>query len=80
MGAAILRAIGDSKRPLYFLIICCIVNIILDLVLVLGFKMGVLGVAVATLIAPGDQRCARQCGINVSYCRLKVNSTRNQDP
>ena len=53
MGAAILRAIGDSKRPLYFLIICCIVNIILDLVLVLGFKMGVLGVAVATLIAQG---------------------------
>jgi len=42
MGAAILRAIGDSKRPLYFLIVCCIVNIILDLVLVLGFKMGVL--------------------------------------
>lgn len=38
MGAAILRAIGDSKRPLYFLIVCCIVNIILDLVLVLGFK------------------------------------------
>ena len=53
MGAAILRAIGDSKRPLYFLIVCCIVNIILDLVLVLGFKMGVLGVAVATLIAQG---------------------------
>ena len=53
MGAAILRAIGASKRPLYFLIICCIVNIILDLVLVLGFKMGVLGVAVATLIAQG---------------------------
>lgn len=53
MGAAILRAIGDSKRPLYFLIVCRIVNIILDLVLVLGFKMGVLGVAVATLIAQG---------------------------
>ena len=53
MGSGILRAVGDSKRPLYFLIICCIVNIILDLELVLGFKMGVLGVAVATLIAQG---------------------------
>ena len=51
MGAAILRAIGDSKRPLYYLVVCCVVNIILDLVLVLYFGLGVLGVAVATLIS-----------------------------
>lgn len=51
MGAAILRAIGDSKRPLYYLVVCCIVNIVLDLLLVLYFEMGVLGVAVATLIS-----------------------------
>ena len=51
MGAAILRAIGDSKRPLYYLVVCCIVNIVLDLVLVLYFGLGVLGVAVATLIS-----------------------------
>lgn len=51
MGAAILRAIGDSKRPLYYLVVCCIVNIILDLLLVLYFGMGVLGVAAATLVS-----------------------------
>lgn len=51
MGAAILRAIGDSRRPLYYLVVCCIVNIVLDLALVLYFGLGVLGVAVATLIS-----------------------------
>lgn len=51
MGAAILRAIGDSKRPLYYLVVCCIVNIVLDLLLVLCCGLGVLGVAVATLIS-----------------------------
>ena len=51
LGAAILRAIGDSKRPLYYLVVCCIVNIVLDLLLVLYFGLGVLGVAVATLVS-----------------------------
>lgn len=51
MGAAILRAIGDSKRPLYYLIVCSFVNIILDLVLIIVFRLGVLGAAVATLVA-----------------------------
>lgn len=51
MGAAILRAVGDSKRPLYLLIICCIINIVLDFVFVLGFESGVVGVGVATLLA-----------------------------
>ena len=49
MGSAVLRAIGDSKRPLYYLIACCLINIVLDLLLVWGFGLGVLGVAVATL-------------------------------
>ena len=51
MGSAILRATGDSKTPLYILIICCIVNIILDMAFVLLFHMGVTGVAIATLLA-----------------------------
>lgn len=51
MGSSILRAMGDSRRPLYYLIICTIINIILDVVLVLFFGLGVLGVAIATLIA-----------------------------
>lgn len=50
-GSSLLRALGDSKRPLIYLIICCIINIVLDVLFVVVFKMGVLGVAVATMIA-----------------------------
>ncbi|MBQ6843021.1 MAG: MATE family efflux transporter [Agathobacter sp.] len=50
-GSSLLRALGDSKRPLIYLIICCLVNIVLDILLVVIFKLGVLGVAIATLIA-----------------------------
>ncbi len=49
--AAILRAIGDSKTPLYFLIVSSVLNIILDLVFVITFQLGVAGVAYATVIA-----------------------------
>ena len=49
MGAGILRAIGDSKRPLYFLIASCFTNIFLDLLLVAVFHMGVAGAAIATI-------------------------------
>ena len=51
MGAGLLRAVGDSKRPLYFLIVACITNIVLDLVLVVVFHLGVAGVAIATGVA-----------------------------
>lgn len=51
MGSGILRAIGDSKRPLYFLMFSSIVNIILDYAFVVYFNMGIAGVAWATLIA-----------------------------
>ena len=51
MGTGVLRAIGDSRRPLYFLIAASLCNIILDLVFVLAFDMGVLGVAVATILS-----------------------------
>jgi len=51
MTSAILRAIGDSVRPLIFLIITSVLNIILDLLFVIGFKMGVSGVAYATVIS-----------------------------
>ena len=51
MGSSIMRAIGDSRRPLYYLIICCVINIVLDVVLVVFFEMGVAGVAVATAVA-----------------------------
>lgn len=50
-GSAILRSMGDTKRPLYILIIAGIINTILNLIFVIYFKMGVAGVAVATDIA-----------------------------
>lgn len=49
--AALLRALGDSKSPLYFLILSCILNLVLDLLFVLKFQWGVFGVALATIIA-----------------------------
>ena len=51
MGAGILRAVGDSRRPFYFLIASACTNIVLDLVFVIRFQMGVAGVAWATIIA-----------------------------
>ncbi len=51
--AGILRATGNSKSPLYVLIFCNLLNIGLDLVFVLSFKMGIFGVALATLISQG---------------------------
>ena len=49
MGSGILRAVGDSKRPLYFLIASCLVNIVLDLLFVAVLDMGVAGAAIATI-------------------------------
>lgn len=51
MGAGILRAVGDSKRPLYFLVVACLVNIVLDLIFVIVFRWAVMGVAVATVLS-----------------------------
>ena len=51
MTAGVLRAMGDSRRPLYVLILCCAVNIVGDLLLVGVFHMGVAGAAIATVAA-----------------------------
>ena len=51
IGTGILRAVGDSRRPLYILIVCCLVNIVLDLTFVLVFKWAVFGVAFATILS-----------------------------
>lgn len=50
-GAAILRAIGDTKRPLYYLLGAGVINVVLNLIFVIGFGMGVEGVALATDIS-----------------------------
>lgn len=50
-GAAILRAVGDTRRPLYYLLLAGVINVILNLVFVIVFHMGVAGVATATVIS-----------------------------
>ena len=79
MGSSILRAVGDSKRPLYYLIACCLLNIILDVLFVVAFHMGVLGVAVATLISQAfsallvTRKLLRSEGmLTVSYTHLTL--------
>ncbi len=49
--ASVLRALGDSKTPLYFMVVACFINIGLDLLFVIGFEWSVFGVALATVIA-----------------------------
>ena len=51
MGAGILRAMGDSKRPLYFLVVTYFSNILLDLLLVVVLKLGIAGAAIATVLS-----------------------------
>ena len=50
-GSAVLRAIGDTRRPMYFLSLAGVVNVILNLLFVIRFEMGVAGVAIATVIS-----------------------------
>ncbi|MCQ2524544.1 MAG: MATE family efflux transporter [Lachnospiraceae bacterium] len=64
LGAAVLRALGDSKRPLYYLIACTFVNIILDTLFVVIFRLDVLGVALATLISQAFS------AVLVTYCLM----------
>ena len=51
VGAGVLRAVGDSRRPLYYLMAACLVNVALDLLFVITLKWSVAGVAVATTLA-----------------------------
>jgi putative efflux protein, MATE family len=67
MYTAYLRALGDSRSPLYILIFCTILNIFLDLLFVRQFNQGVLGVAVATVMAQ-----ALSAGLCFFYTRRKV--------
>lgn len=71
--AAILRALGDSKTPLYFMLVSCAINIILDLVFVLQFQWAVFGVAFATVIAQLVAAIGAfiYAFIKISYFRIK---------
>lgn len=50
-GASILRSLGDAKHPFWYLIICCVINVVLDYVLIVYVRMGIAGAAAATVIA-----------------------------
>lgn len=67
MGSGILRSVGDSKRPLYFLIFSSVVNIVLDFLFVKGFGWGVAGAGYATLIAQAIS------ALMVMYVLMKTN-------
>lgn len=72
-GAAILRAVGDTKRPLYYLITAGIINVLLNLLFVIAFKMDVAGVALATIIS--------QCisAMLIVICLIKENGAIHLD-
>lgn len=80
--AAMLRALGDSKTPLYFLIVSSIVNVVLDLVFVVTFKWGVFGVALATIIAQATSAitCIIYAYHKVEYFRLTKEQLRMNPP
>lgn len=65
--SAILRGLGDSKTPLYFLILSTITNIILDLLFVIVFKWGIAGVAVATVISQALAFIIAICYLNRNH-------------
>lgn len=72
MGSSIMRAVGDSRRPLMYLVICCVINIILDIVLVIGFRMGIAGAAIATVISQGVSAVLVTRALMYSYGILKL--------
>lgn len=67
-GSAVLRAVGDTKRPLYFLLLAGIINVILNLFFVIVLKMSVAGVALATILSQ-----ALSC-VLVLWCLTKEDS------
>ena len=78
IGSGILRAMGDSKKTLYFLIASCLVNVVLDIVLVAAAKMGVAGVALATILSQAFS-AVLVCGTLVKFpeeYRLRLKSIR----
>lgn len=72
MGASIMRSIGDSKRPLYFLTICSAVNIMLDFIFVVYFEWGVKGAAIATVLAQAVSAVITLYSLSHSYEDVKL--------
>ncbi|MFQ9516039.1 MAG: MATE family efflux transporter [Eubacterium sp.] len=78
--SSILRALGDSKTPLFFLIIASIINVILDFVFVLGFGWGVVGAGVATAFSQfiSAITCILYAYKSNTYFRLKLSNIKLQ--
>lgn len=83
-GSSILRAVGDTRRPLYYLLFAGVINVILNLIFVVGFHMGVAGVAIATITSQAVSallicRCLMQmegcCKLVFSKLRLTADKT-----
>lgn len=72
MGSSIMRGIGDSRRPLIYLVICCVINIILDILFVIVFHMGIAGAAIATVISQGVSAILVTRSLMKSYGILKL--------
>ena len=78
MGSAIMRAVGDSRRPFNYLVVAAITNTLLDLVFVVVFKWGVAGVAIATIIAQGLSAtltvislCSNESAVKISFKNMR---------
>ncbi len=79
-GSSILRAVGDTKRPLYYLLAAGVINVFLNLIFVIGFRLGVAGVALATVISQCvSARLVLRCmmrmegGCRVELSKLRIN-------
>ena len=79
-GSSILRAVGDTKRPLYYLLAAGVINVFLNLIFVIGFRLGVAGVALATVISQCVSallvlRCMMRMegGCRVELSKLRIN-------
>ena len=79
-GASLLRSLGDAKHPFWYLIVCCIINVILDYVLIVYAHMGIAGAAAATVIAQAVsailvtvrlRRFADVCDFRMKHIRIQ---------
>lgn len=86
-GASLLRSLGDAKHPFWYLIICCILNVVLDYVLIVYGKMGIAGAAVATVIAQAVsailvtvrlRRFAEVCDFRLKKIRISGNMMKRE--
>lgn len=86
-GASLLRSLGDAKRPFWYLVICCLLNVVLDFVFIVYFQMGVAGAAAATVIAQGISallvtvrlmRFREACDVSLGKIRIHANMLKRE--